>query len=72
MTSLRNELKVEFPIDYSLCYHFWTAPYLTFVVGSRSVFSRGESRMRMDSVVSMALGDTLTNFFGSSTDITKE
>jgi hypothetical protein len=55
---------VKFPIDYSFCYHLRTAPYLSFVVGSRPVFSRGETRMRMDFVVLMVLGGTLTKFLG--------
>jgi hypothetical protein len=64
---------VEFPIDYSLCYHLLTVPYLRFVVGTRPVFTRGETRMRMDYVVRMVLGGTLTKFFGPRTDdITKE
>jgi hypothetical protein len=59
---------VEFPIDYSLCYHIWRVPYLSFVVVSRPVFSRRETWMRMDYVVPMVLGGTLTKYFGHSTD----
>ena len=55
---------MKFPIDYSFCYNLWRAPYLSFVVGSRPVFSRGETRVRMDFVVPMVLGGTLTKFLG--------
>jgi hypothetical protein len=63
---------VEFPIDYSLCYHLWRAPYVSFVVGSRPVFSRRETRMRIDFVVPMVLGSALTKYFGPSTDDIKK
>jgi hypothetical protein len=63
---------VKFPIDYSLCYHLWRVPYLSFVVGSRPLFSRGETRMRMEYVVPMVLGGALTKYFGPSTDDIKK
>ena len=64
---------MEFPIDYNLCYNFWRASNLSFVVGPRPFFSRGEGRMRMGFVGPMALGGTLTKLLGPSTDdITKE
>jgi len=52
----------------TVCYNFWLAPNLNFVVGSRPVFSQDEGRKGLGLVVSWALVGTITKRFELSTD----